>query len=30
VRNTREIGRLAISSIEKKGKQNRRVRVVFA
>jgi misacylated tRNA(Ala) deacylase len=30
VRNTAEIGRLAISGIEKKGKQNRRVRVRFA
>lgn len=30
VRRTSEIGRLAISAIEKKGKQNRRVRVVFA
>ncbi|WP_439575284.1 alanyl-tRNA editing protein [Phreatobacter sp.] len=30
VRNTREIGQLVVSSIEKKGKQNRRVRVVFA
>ncbi|MCZ0737297.1 alanyl-tRNA editing protein [Phreatobacter sp. AB_2022a] len=30
VRRTGEIGRLAISAIEKKGKQNRRVRVVFA
>lgn len=30
VRRTGEIGRLAVSAIEKKGKQNRRVRVVFA
>ena len=30
VRRTGEIGRLVISAIEKKGKQNRRVRVVFA
>lgn len=30
VRTTSEIGRLAVSAIEKKGKQNRRVRVVFA
>ncbi|MGU9980420.1 alanyl-tRNA editing protein [Phreatobacter sp. HK31-P] len=30
VRRTGEIGSLAISAIEKKGKQNRRVRVVFA
>lgn len=30
VRATSEIGRLAVSAIEKKGKQNRRVRVVFA
>ncbi len=30
VRNTQEIGRLALGKIEKKGKQNRRVTVVFA
>jgi len=30
VRNTSEIGRLALGKIEKKGKQNRRVSVVFA
>lgn len=30
VRRTAEIGRLVVSAIEKKGKQNRRVRVVFA
>ncbi|AVO45065.1 alanyl-tRNA editing protein [Phreatobacter cathodiphilus] len=30
VRRTGEIGRMAVSAIEKKGKQNRRVRVVFA
>lgn len=30
VRNTQEIGRLALGKIEKKGKQNRRVSVVFA
>ena len=30
VRNTREIGPLALGKIEKKGKQNRRVSVVFA
>jgi misacylated tRNA(Ala) deacylase len=30
VKNTGEIGRMLISAIEKKGKQNRRVRVVFA
>ncbi len=30
VRRTGEIGRLVVSAIEKKGKQNRRVRVVFA
>jgi len=30
VKRTSEIGRLAVSAIEKKGKQNRRVRVVFA
>lgn len=30
VRNTSEIGRLAVTKIEKKGKLNRRVRVVFA
>ncbi len=30
VRKTGEIGRLLVSAIEKKGKQNRRVRVVFA
>lgn len=30
VRRTSEIGRLVVSAIEKKGKQNRRVRVVFA
>jgi misacylated tRNA(Ala) deacylase len=29
VKNTREIGPLVVSAIEKKGKQNRRVRVVF-
>jgi misacylated tRNA(Ala) deacylase len=29
VKNTREVGRLVVSAIEKKGKQNRRVRVVF-
>jgi misacylated tRNA(Ala) deacylase len=29
VKNTQEIGRLVVSAIEKKGKQNRRVRVVF-
>ncbi|HRE22055.1 MAG TPA: alanyl-tRNA editing protein [Rhabdaerophilum sp.] len=30
VRNTREIGRVAVINIEKKGKQNRRVRIAFA
>ena len=30
VRRTGEIGPMAVSAIEKKGKQNRRVRVVFA
>jgi misacylated tRNA(Ala) deacylase len=30
VKNTQEIGRMLVSAIEKKGKQNRRVRVVFA
>ena len=30
VRNTQEIGRLALGKVEKKGKQNRRVSVVFA
>ena len=30
VRNTREIGRVAVTNIEKKGKQNRRVRIAFA
>ena len=30
VRNTQEIGRLALGKIEKKGKQNRRVSVIFA
>lgn len=30
VRNTREIGRMAVTNIEKKGKQNRRVRIAFA
>lgn len=30
VRNTREIGRIHVTSIEKKGKQNRRVRIAFA
>jgi misacylated tRNA(Ala) deacylase len=30
VKNTSEIGRLVVAAIEKKGKQNRRVRVVFA
>ncbi len=30
VRNTKEIGRLVVTQIEKKGKQNRRVRVRFA
>jgi misacylated tRNA(Ala) deacylase len=30
VRNTREIGRLALGKIEKKGKQNRRVSLLFA
>ena len=30
VRNTREIGRIAVTAIEKKGKQNRRVRIAFA
>lgn len=30
VKRTSEIGRLSVSAIEKKGKQNRRVRVVFA
>jgi misacylated tRNA(Ala) deacylase len=30
VRNTREIGRLAVTKIEKKGKLNRRIRVAFA
>ncbi|WP_316360051.1 alanyl-tRNA editing protein [Devosia sp.] len=30
VRNTQEIGRLALGKIEKKGKQNRRVSLVFA
>ena len=29
VKNTSEVGRLVVSAIEKKGKQNRRVRVVF-
>lgn len=30
VRNTREIGPMAVTNIEKKGKQNRRVRIAFA
>lgn len=30
VRNTREIGPIAVTNIEKKGKQNRRVRIAFA
>lgn len=30
VRNTREIGRVIVSKIEKKGKINRRIRVIFA
>lgn len=30
VRNTREVGRLALGKIEKKGKQNRRVSLLFA
>jgi misacylated tRNA(Ala) deacylase len=30
VRNTREIGRVTVTAIEKKGKQNRRVRIAFA
>jgi misacylated tRNA(Ala) deacylase len=30
VRNTREIGPMLVTSIEKKGKQNRRVRIAFA
>lgn len=30
VRNTREIGRMIVTAIEKKGKQNRRVRIAFA
>ncbi|WP_307437317.1 alanyl-tRNA editing protein [Labrys monachus] len=30
VRNTEEIGRIAVTQIEKKGKQNRRVRIVLA
>lgn len=30
VRNTREIGPVVVTSIEKKGKQNRRVRIAFA
>ena len=29
VRNTREIGKIALTQIEKKGKQNRRVRIAF-
>jgi misacylated tRNA(Ala) deacylase len=30
VRATGEIGRLAVAKIENKGKQNRRIRIVFA
>jgi misacylated tRNA(Ala) deacylase len=30
VRNTREIGAVRVTGIEKKGKQNRRVRIAFA
>ena len=30
VRNTEEIGRIAVTQIEKKGKQNRRVRIALA
>jgi misacylated tRNA(Ala) deacylase len=30
VKNTREIGKIAVTQIEKKGKENRRVRIAFA